>query len=75
MNTTTEKRLHPRLSPNQQQLLNEIEEVSEGSTTTWVECQSEEWRSAQALQRKGLIEIVSDRSGVMGTFEVKLTKI
>lgn len=57
-----------RLTTKQQELLEDINNNTTKHPVAWFEGERREWRSAQALQRKGLLEIRGDQTH----FEVRL---
>ena len=61
-----------KMSPAQTKLYTELKE--EGAEVgSSIECCAPEWRTAKALQVRGLVKILGERSEV-GFFEVELLK-
>jgi hypothetical protein len=62
------------LTKSQKALLTDlISNMDEGETTATIECSPNEYRTAQALERKGLLKIISGRSQ-LGHFEIELRR-
>jgi hypothetical protein len=58
-----------KMSPAQTKLYAELK--ADGEVDCWVECRPSEWRTAQALQVRGLVKILGERSEA-GFFDVEL---